>query len=213
MCLELADGMTPQDWISVSAVVATVAVAGLGLWLSFVTQRRQQGRDDKKQREQQGREDQLRREQQEREDQLRTEHRESVRRIELGINSQVLGQDDDHYLVEFTLTAYNRGLVRWQVRDIKLRVRGIEENRQFAYWSGRGRRVEFPVKIIDKERVIPESLNFLFVEPSVQQAITYVTKVPAHIKYIVVYSEFWYDEVTPHTSERVFRLTAPFTST
>src|SRR6266581_4710082 len=104
MCLELADGMTPQDWISVSAVVATVAVAGLGLWLSFVTQRRQQGRDDKKQREQQ-----------EREDQLRTEHRESVRRIELGINSQVLGQDDDHYLVEFTLTAYNRGLVRWQV--------------------------------------------------------------------------------------------------
>ncbi len=209
MCLILADGMTPQDWISVSAVVATVAVAGLGLWFSFVTQRRQQERDDKKQKEQQGREDQLRREQQEREDQLRTEHRESVPRIELGINSRVLGQDDDHYLVEFTLTAYNRGLVRWQVRDIELRVRGIERNWQFAYWPRRGQRVEFPVKIIDKERVIPESLNFLFVEPSVQQTITYVTKVPAHIMYIVVYAEFWYDEVTPHTSERVFRLTAP----
>jgi hypothetical protein len=213
MCLMLADGMTPQDWISVSAVVATVAIAGLGLWFSFVTQRRQQGRDDKKQYEQQRREDQLRREQQGREDQLRTEHRESVPRIELGINSQILGQDDDHYLVEFTLTAYNRGLVRWQVRDIKLRVRGIEKNRQFAYWPGRGQRVEFPVKIINKEKVIPESLNFLFVEPGIQQTITYVTKVPDHIIYMVVYGEFWYDEVTPHTSERVFRLTAPFEST
>jgi hypothetical protein len=70
----------------------------------------------------------------------------------------------------------------------------------------------FPVKIINKEKVVPESLNFLFVEPGVQQ-ILYVTKVPDHIMYLVVYAEFWYDEVTPHTSERVFRLTAPFVST
>src|SRR5215813_1639768 len=201
--------MTPQDWISLSAVVATVAVAGFGLYFSFVTQRRQQERDDKKQKEQQKREDQLRKEQQEREDQLREVYRERAPRIELDINSQVLGQDDDHYLVELMLTAHNRGLIRWQVRDIKIRVCGIEKNRNFAYWPERGQRVEFPVKIINKERVIPESLNFLFVEPGVQQSITYVTKVPTQIMYIVVYAEFWYDEVTPHTSERVFQLTAP----
>jgi hypothetical protein len=90
-----------------------------------------------------------------------------------------------------------------------MRVRGIEKDREFEYWPERGQRVEFPVRIINNARVIPESLNFLFVEPGVQQTITYVTKVPAQIGYIVVYTEFWYDKVTPHTSERVFRLTSP----
>jgi hypothetical protein len=194
--------MTPQHWIAISAVVATVVTAALGLSFSFVTQHRQQERDDT-----------LRKEQQKREDELRKEHREDAPHIELAINCQVLGQDDGHYLVEFTLMVYNRGLVRWTFRSIKLRVRGIEKNQQFAYWPGEGQRLEFPVKIINKEEVIPKSVNFLFVEPGVQQAIAYVTKIPAQIMYIVVYVEFWYDMVTPHTSERVFRLTAPAEST
>jgi len=175
----------------------------LGLSFSFITQHQQQERDDA-----------LRKEQQKREDELRKEHREDAPHIELAIDCQVLGRDDGHYLVEFTLMVYNRGLVRWKFQSIKLRVRGIEKYRQFTYWREIGKRLEFPVKIIDKEEVIPkESVNFFFVEPGVQQAITYVTKIPAQIMYIAVYVEFWYNEETPHTSERVFRLTAHAEST
>ncbi len=195
--------MTPQDWISIWAIVATVVTAALGLSFSFITQHQQQERDDA-----------LRKEQQKREDELRKEHREDAPHIELAIDCQVLGRDDGHYLVEFTLMVYNRGLVRWKFQSIKLRVRGIEKYRQFTYWREIGKRLEFPVKIIDKEEVIPkESVNFFFVEPGVQQAITYVTKIPAQIMYIAVYVEFWYNEETPHTSERVFRLTAHAEST
>jgi len=180
----------------------------MGLWFSFKTQRVQQKRDDEKQEKQQRREDQLRKEQQEREDQLRKEQRESVPRIELGINCQVLGRDDGHYLVELALSAHNRGLVRWEFRNIMLRVRGIENNHPFSYWPGRGRRLEFPVNVISKEEVIPESVRFLFVEPGVQQSVTYVTKIPTNIAYIAVHVEFLYDKRTPHTAERVFRLAA-----
>jgi len=198
--------MTPQNWIAISGIVATFGAAALGLIFSFVTQDRRIKRDDK-----------LLKEQQKREDELRKEHREDVPHIELAINCQVLGRDDGHYLVEFTLMVYNRGLVRWTFYSIELRVRGIEKNQQFAYWPGRGQRLEFPVKIINKEEVIPkEGVNFLFVEPGVQQAITYVTKIPTQMLYIVAYVEFWYDKEkkkTPHTSERVFRLTAHAEST
>lgn len=211
--LLLADSMIPSDWIAISGVTATVVTAGLGLWFSSSAQRRQQARDDEQRDKQQRREDELRDKQQKREDAQRLIHREDAPHIELSIDCRVLGQDDDDYIVEFTLTANNRGLVRWKFRSIKLRVRGIEKNQPLAYWPGNGNRLQFPIKILGMEEVIPQSVNFLFVEPGVRQAVTYVTKIPSRVIYIVVYVEFWYDKVTPHTSERAFRLSAPTGST
>jgi hypothetical protein len=176
ICPILADGMTANDWIAISGIVAVIVTA-LGLGVSYLSQQRQKRRED-------------------------------VPHIELGINCQVFGQDDNNYLVEFTLMVNNRGLVKWTFRSIQLRVRGIREDEQFAYWPENGRRLKFPVKILDKEEVIPKSVESFFVEPGVQQAITYVTKISTQIMYIVVYVEFWYDKKKLHTSERVFRLTA-----
>jgi hypothetical protein len=54
--------------------------------------------------------------------------------------------------------------------------------------------------------VIPPGYNFLFMEPEVTQTITYISKIPDSIRYILVHVEFHYDIYTPHTAERVFQL-------
>ena len=192
----LAIAMEPKDWIALSGVAATVVIAAVSLYFSSSMQRKQQQRDDA-----------LHKAQQQREDELRRRHREDSPHIEFSVDCQVHGRQDDDQLVEFILTAHNRGLVDWKFKSILLRVRGIEKNRSLTYWQGNEPRLEFPVKVFDAQ-VIPGNLNFLFVEPEVRQTITYVTKISNRIEYVLAHTEFQYDNYTPHTSERVFRLTA-----
>ncbi len=194
--------MTSSEWISFLSLIATVLIAGLSLTLSTMSQRRQQARDD----DQLKREDALRLAAQKREDDLRHRHREDSPRIEFGIGCEAHGEVAGERLLELTLSAHNKGLVDWKVTNILLRIRGIEAGQAFEYWENHEPRVEFPVALISGVEVVPPSLNFLFVEPGVRQTITYVTKAPVKVEYILVHVEFRYDEHTPHTSERVFRL-------
>jgi hypothetical protein len=185
--------MKPADWIALSAVLATVITAIAGLLYSYFTQRRQQDRDDEQHKLQLKREDDIRREQ-------------SIPHLELALACRVLGQQRDDYLVEFVLTASNHGSVRWKFESIRLRVRGIEADQALQYWEEKAPRLNFPVKLIDMAEVIPEDLNYLFVDPGIRQDITYVTKIPCIFKYALAYVEFWYDRTTPHSTERAFLL-------
>lgn len=178
-----------------SAVFATVVTAFLGLLYSYVTQRRQQHRDDLQHALQLKREDEIRLEQR-------------VPHLELSLDCRVLGEQMDDYLVEFVLTASNHGLVRWRFRSIRLRVRGIQANQPLLYWGEQKPRLYFPVKLIDVANLIPSDLNYLFVDPGIRQDITYVTKISTTFKYVLAYIEFWYDNTTPHSVERAFLLEA-----
>ncbi len=79
-----------------------------------------------------------------------------------------------------------------------------EERKKRTYWQGNEPRLAFPVKLVDNVSILPKDYNFFFVEPGVEQAFTYVTKIPASTKYILAHAEFEYDQFTPHTTERVF---------
>lgn len=197
--------MTPTDWIALSAIAATVLVAAVTQYFSWKFRQR----EDKQFSDRLRRDDEVRKQEQAREDELRLTHREDEPHIEFGINCQVHGQMGEDYLVEFILTAYNRGLVRWQIETLVLRVRGIEKDDPLVFWPGREPRLQFPVKLIDGACVIPPKYSFFFVEPGVRQIVTYVTKIPSRVDCIVAHLTFSYDPATPHTAERVFRLSSP----
>jgi hypothetical protein len=198
--------MEPTDWIAIAGLATTTVIAAGSLIYASLTQRAQQTREDKLRAAQQAHEDALRTTQQVREDALRERHREDEPHIELSVDCQVHGPDGDAYLFELILTAHNRGLVRQQFRSILLRIRGIERNQPLSQWRGFEPRLEFPVTLINGAEVLPPRYNFLFVEPGVTQTITYTSKIPASMKYILVHVEFRYDKATPHTAERVFQL-------
>lgn len=211
--------MQPRDWIALAAVASTVIVAIASLIRDHVRQRQQQQRDDElraaqQQRDdrlreaQQQREDEIRKAQLQREDEMRERHREDSPHIQFGLDCLVHGQEADEYLIEFVLTAHNKGLVQQKFKRIVLRVRGIRRDEPLAYWKRKGYepRVAFPEKVIEGAQIIPPQYNFIFVEPGVKQTITYVTKISASFKYIVAHVEFEYDRFTPHAAERTFRL-------
>jgi hypothetical protein len=200
--------MEPTDWIAMAGLVTTTAVAGASLIYASLTQRAQQAREDKLRETQQAREDALRVAQQAREDALSWRRREDEPHIELSVDCQVHGPDGDAYLIELLFTARNRGLVRQQFNSILLRIRGIERHQPLSYWQGYEPRLEFPVRLVDGAEIIPPGYNFLFAEPGVTQTISYVSKIPASMKYILVHVEFQYNIFTPHTAERVFQLPA-----
>ena len=76
----------------------------------------------------------------------------------------------------------------------------------FVMVSDHEPRLEFPKTLIDNVPIIPDTLNFFFIEPGVEQIFTYITRLPSSIKYILATASFWYDPYTPHTTERVFQI-------
>jgi hypothetical protein len=207
--------MEAKDWITLVSVLTTLLIFIVTLIVNRRKDSLQKSRDDALRKEQQAREDNLRREQQGREDRLREEQqkREDMRqekerthqpRIELDIDCTFYGPEKDSYIVEIFLTAQNQGLIQQKFERMILRVRGIESNQELTYFPGYEPRLNFPIKLLDNVSVIPKGYGYYFVEPSAKQTITYITKIPSSIKYILAHAVFWYDEETSHVTEKVF---------
>ena len=126
-------------------------------------------------------------------------------RIEFEIECEFLGIENNQVLAQFILKAKNKGLVRYKFRKIELQVRGIRKDQKLEFWEGMNNRLNFPESII-KANVIPKEYNFYFVEPNVQQAMNYITKINRDIEYIVVNAKFRYDRFTPHSIEKAFKV-------
>jgi hypothetical protein len=56
-------------------------------------------------------------------------------RIEFDIECNVIGSNPHDYLVEFVLLAKNKGNIKFTFPELILRIRGIEENKEFSYWQ------------------------------------------------------------------------------
>jgi hypothetical protein len=126
--------------------------------------------------------------------------------VEFQINCNFFGPNADSYLAEFILTANNKGLVKHQFKSIKLRVRGIKRGINLSYWKGNEPRLEFPDDLFGDIEVKHKKYNHIFVEPSVKQEITYITKIPKVYEYIIARAEFQYAEFRPHSTEKVFEV-------
>jgi len=106
----------------------------------------------------------------------------------------------------------NKGLVIHRIHDVLLRVRGIKGDEDLAFFKDNGKRLAFPVPLIDENVIYKRKYSHIFVEPGIDQTLTYITKISSSVKYIVARAELKYDESRTHSVERVFELpreTAP----
>ncbi|MFL6208898.1 MAG: hypothetical protein ACJ74W_08615 [Pyrinomonadaceae bacterium] len=188
------EAMEAKDWISLVSIIATVTLAIVTLLVSRRREKHQQERDDR-----------LRKDQQAREDSLREKGRIDFPQVEFNIDCNFYGPQQDEYLVEVLLTVHNMGHVKHELKDVRLRIRGIKENQKLEYWEDHGHRLKFPEKLVPSETEVGQ----FFAEPGEKHVITYVTKIPASIKYISAYARhsFGADKLL-HDTERVFPVKA-----
>ena len=117
-----------------------------------------------------------------------------------------LGPQGNNYVAEFTVFANNKGSIKFTFPEIRLRVLGITVDSELLPWKDHGERLNFPIKVLN-EQIIPSKFKYFFVEPGVNQAITYVTTIPENIKFIVVRASFKYlFRNAIHTREKVFEI-------
>jgi hypothetical protein len=126
-------------------------------------------------------------------------------RVDFRIECNFFGPHGGEYIVEFLLLANNRGLVIQTFPSINLKLRAIRSQDKLAPWDKYPDRVQFPEKLLDTE-VVHEKYGHIFVEPGVEQVITFVAKIPADVRFILARAEFVYSNSNPHSAERVFEV-------
>jgi hypothetical protein len=127
-------------------------------------------------------------------------------RIQFNIECNSFSEQHGEIPVEFLLKVTNKGLVKHKFYSIKLRVRGIIENNELEFWKENEPRLYFPDKFFDTQFIHKSKYNFVFVEPGVEQTLTYVTKIDSKYKLITVRAEFEYDKTKTHSIEKVFEI-------
>lgn len=162
--------MVLEDWTQVANIGQAIAVGIVGLW-AIIKFRKQ-----------------------------RTHHPH----IEFSVDCNIYGEsDDEQYAAEFLVLIKNKGFVQQRFKKIFLRVRGIkldkkellvckESQKKELHGKGYGGRLFFPEMPISDVDIIPEYYKPYVVEPGCEETITYVTRVPAEYKYLLVHAEYLY---------------------
>jgi hypothetical protein len=128
-----------------------------------------------------------------------------ARRIEFTVDCNCFGPQGGRYVVEFLLRMKNEGRVIHRVTDLHLKVRGLKKDKTPEPWLIQPTRVAFPEKLIDEPDVIvKKAFNYIFVEPGVEQTVTFVGSLPEDIGLILVRAEFRYGDRMSHSTERLF---------
>lgn len=136
--------------------------------------------------------------------------RSHARRIEFSLECTFFGPQEGRYVAEFLLRIKNQGLTIHRFRKLRLRVRGIQSGQALQAWDTQPSRLKFPEKLIDEQDVLlSQKYGHIFVEPGVEQIITFVGSLPTSVSLILARAEFEYTDSRTHSTERVFSLCAP----
>ena len=197
--------MNPANWVALSGIIATAAVAIFSvLWNNQIHKRLRN--------EQFAREDKIRKNYEAKEEERQRIERVHSPQIEFDLSVRFFGPEKEDYLLEIRLNLTNCGIVQQKLLDPKLRILGVKKDVSLTFRAQDQHRLEFPKEILPLSDVLPENYNYFFVEPGVHQDVSFVTKVPTSVCYILVHSVFHYDPTTPHTTERVFEVGKDFNS-
>ena len=129
-----------------------------------------------------------------------------VPRLESAIFCQIYDMPDA-YMAVLSLSIHNIGTVDARLRNIRVRIRGIaSDSRPALMQRGVGAiRVEFPIKIAE-DNVLPEAYNYLFFESGSKNEITYTTLIQKTITYVLIQSDFLYEQGPSSKIEKIFEV-------
>jgi hypothetical protein len=79
-------------------------------------------------------------------------------KIEFDISYKITGRTESERIVEFQITANNKGKVKFTFSEILLRIRAIEDPNTLRFFN-ETHRLEFPLKLFE-ENIIPNKYGY-----------------------------------------------------
>lgn len=102
---------------------------------------------------------------------------------------QILGHFHHEFLVEVEILVKNRGKLRRKFTSIEIRLLGLRDEHGLAFrQKGSAGKVDFP-EVLLKTNLISRKGDYYFVEPEIEQAFTFVTKIPAETRYVLAHTK------------------------
>lgn len=131
--------------------------------------------------------------------------RSHARRVAFSIECSFFGPQEGKHIAQFVLHIKNQGLVIHRFNKLRLRARGISKGQAVESWARQPSRVNFPEKLFDEQDVLfSQKYDHIFVEPGVEQEVTFVAAIPETIAFVLARAEFEYSDSRTHSTERMF---------
>lgn len=125
-------------------------------------------------------------------------------RIQFDIDCQNLGIVGKERIVEIGCVAENKGNVEQVFDDIRVEIRGIDDNTTLSEIEGHEPRLAFH-KELSQASLVSDNWDYYFVRPHVTQRFPLVVKLPSDISHVHIRSTFRYKGTKDiHSAERAF---------
>lgn len=199
--------MQPANWIALASLITTLIVAALSLIISARNHRKDIDLSEKRHNEELKRQG----EEVKRMERLMDLERTHKPHIEFNLDANFYGPEKGEYISEFLIEVRNKGKIQQKITSLNLRIRGIEKGGKLGFMEKYPLRLNFPDKLLETQ-VIDKHYKYYFVEPDVNQLITFTTKIPDKYRFLLVWAEFKYGDTRVkgeggrHSAERVFEV-------
>jgi hypothetical protein len=126
-------------------------------------------------------------------------------RAEFKIDLDFVGKQDKYWLVEASAYVENKGLVRYSIRDMRIRLRYLtKEDKVEEGGEAIRHQILFPHSIdVDGFKRYMEKQTY--VNPNLQYRYSYITRVPQEATFVLVHCKLKYWK-TFSTTQKLFRV-------
>jgi len=126
-------------------------------------------------------------------------------RAEFKIDLDFVGKQDKYWLVEASAYIENKGLVRYSIQDMRIRLRYLTKDDQVRDGGEDIRhQIFFPnsIDVAGFKRIVEKQT---YVNPNLQYRYSYITRVPEEATFVLVHCKLKYWK-TFSTTQKLFRV-------
>ena len=133
--------------------------------------------------------------------------REHAPRISFDVDINLVGIQNDHWLVELVANVNNRGLVRHEIKEFTFDLRGLFEGDTLEDGSDKINNQTVIPYLLKEGAWLPSGWRYTFIEPSLETRYSFITSVPTRATFLLLHGRFDYDGATSfHTADCLIRV-------
>ena len=127
--------------------------------------------------------------------------------INFSTDINVIGQQDDHWIIELIALIENKGKAQHKMDELGFDLNAIFSDDKVESKEEWGGQVDFPQRL-KHGSYLPKHQRYFFIDPGTMAKYSYLTKVPLNTSFLMLHSNFKYynRKGYMHTAEKTILL-------